>query len=188
MQSSSKKTEILDFAQDLLQRKGYNGFSYADISEMVGIRKASIHHHFQSKEILAVAVIRRYKEIFFNHLSQIARENCNWIDKIRQYSKLYEEVLCEDKLCLCGMLATDLETLPKTLKKEIQAFFTDNVTWLIQILSSQHKTLTKKRMEDIAWQIISSLQGAVIIARTLDNTKLFTSASNQLFTQLENLK
>lgn len=63
MKTSDKKNEILDCAQTLIQKRGYNGFSYADISSTVGIRKASIHHHFSTKVDLAVAVVERYRAI-----------------------------------------------------------------------------------------------------------------------------
>src|SRR5262245_51674174 len=111
MKTSDRKEEILDCAQSLIQTRGYNGFSYADISGRVGIRKASIHHHFPTKVDLAVAVIARYSAAFNNCLSNINAQE-NWMSKIRLYAELYREALDEDKLCLCGMLASDMETLP----------------------------------------------------------------------------
>lgn len=188
MSLSSKKIEILDSAQEMIQRRGYNGFSFADISIAVGIRKASIHHHFSSKLVLAIAVIRRYREIFNDHLIKIADEGKDWLDKIQRYSKLYEAVLREDKSCLCGMLASDIETLPGALKKEIREFFTDNVTWLSEILRVRHHSLTNKRLHDVSWQIISFLQGIVMMARMLGKPELLSSASKELFFQLENMK
>jgi TetR/AcrR family transcriptional repressor of nem operon len=187
MQSSSKKTEILDFAQEIIQKRGYNGFSYADISAAVGIRKASIHHHFSSKEVLAIAVVRRYKENFNSYLGKIASKGKNLQDKIHQYAKLYEAVLREDKLCLCGILASDMETLPDILKKEVQSFFADNVAWLSKMLSQHYSSLSKKRLHDISWQIISSLQGAVIMAKMSGKPELLTSISKELLVQLESL-
>jgi TetR/AcrR family transcriptional regulator, transcriptional repressor for nem operon len=188
MQSSSKKNEILDFAQEIIQKRGYNGFSYADISRAVGIRKASIHHHFPSKEALAVTVVRRYRERFISYLAKIAAEGKNLRDKINKYAKLYEAVLQEDRLCLCGTLASDIETLPDVLKKEIQAFFVDNVEWLSKILSLHYSSFSKKRLSDVSWQIISSLQGAVIMAKMSEKPELLTSISKELSVQLENLK
>lgn len=188
MQSSSKKTEILDFAQEIIQKRGYNGFSYADISQVVGIRKASIHHHFPSKEDLVVAVVRRYRERFISYLAKIARDGKNLSDKVSRYAKLYEAVLQEDRLCLCGSLASDIETLPDVLRKEIRGFFEDNVEWLSRILSSNYSSLNNKRLRNVSWQIISSLQGAVIMAKMLNKPKLLASISKELVVQIENLK
>src|SRR6185437_15305662 len=131
------KNKILDAAQDIIQLRGYNGFSFADISQAVGIRKASIHHHFPSKMALGLAVIRRYREVFDTFLSEADVKDFTWIKKIYIYIKLYENVLLQNKLCLCGMLASDIETLPEVLKKELRTFFDDNVLWLSQVIKTQ---------------------------------------------------
>lgn len=188
MKPSPKKIEILDYAQELIQTRGYNGFSFADIAAKVGIRKASIHHYFPSKDALGVAVIRRYKETFQEALENINQTEKTWLDKIKAYSKLYENVLNENRLCLCGMLAADIETLPRVLKKEVKAFFADNVAWLSSQLGSRYKTLATKRLDEIAWQIISSLQGAVTLARMTEQTDIFFSTSNELYVQLGKIK
>jgi TetR/AcrR family transcriptional regulator, transcriptional repressor for nem operon len=183
-----KKIEILDFAQELIQKRGYNGFSYADIAEKVGIRKASIHHYFPSKASMGVAVIRRYREIFNTYLATIDKEkNQDGFNRIERYAKLYELVLVENKMCLCGMLASDIETLPRVLKKEIRAFFVDHVTWLSMRLRQHFKKMADQRSNEIAWKIISSLQGAVIMARMSENREIFSSTSRELLLQLEKL-
>ena len=188
MTSSSKKTEILDAAQDIIQLRGYNGFSFADISQAVGIRKASIHHHFPSKAALGVAVIRRYREFFHELLKESDRKGTTGIDKIHHYAKLYEEVLLQKKLCLCGMLASDIETLPKILKKEIRGFFDDNVTWLSAVLKKNFKSISDKAQNEIAWHIISTLQGGVILARMQDQVEIFSSIWKELNFYLKKLK
>lgn len=188
MQLSFKKFEILDAAQEIIQTRGYNAFSYADISKAVGIRKASIHHHFPSKSSLGVAVIRRYREIFNNCLAEFELRKKSWIEKIHDYAMLYEEVLLKNKLCLCGMLASDIETLPRVLQKEIRGFFEDNEVWLAKILSTRYKSMPKPRLNEIAWQIISTLQGAVIMARMQNKSEIFSSTLRELLAQLGKLK
>lgn len=185
---SSKKLEILDAAQEIIQMRGYNGFSYADISKAVGIRKASIHHHFPSKSSLVVAVIRRYREIFNDCLAEFELSEKKWSDKIRSYAMLYEDVLFKNRLCLCGMLAADIETLPRILQKEIRGFFEDNESWLAKILSTHYKSIPHDRLNEIAWQIISTLQGGVIMARMQNKTEIFSSTLRELLIQLEKLK
>ena len=43
------RSRILDVAEQLVQTRGFNGFSYADISAELGITKASLHYHFATK-------------------------------------------------------------------------------------------------------------------------------------------
>jgi TetR/AcrR family transcriptional repressor of nem operon len=187
MQTTSKKIEILDIAQEAIQKRGYNAFSYADLAEAVGIRKASIHHYFPGKADLGLAVIRRYRESFGQLLNTIDSTEKNGLVKIKRYAKLYEEVLLDGRLCLCGMLATDIETLPKPLKNEIRKFFTDNINWLARIIRSQQpaKAITEKRLLEIASMIISTLQGATNVAKALDDHGYFTRTVKELLLHIE---
>lgn len=185
---STTKIEILDAAQNIIQLRGYNGFSFADISQTVGIRKASIHHHFSSKAALGLAVIRHYREIFDNFLDEANLKGSTWIDKIHNYAKLYEDTLLQNKLCLCGMLASDIETLPKVLKKELRAFFNDNVIWLSNVIKVQFKSMPDKQLHKIAWHIISSLQGGIMLARMQGQMEIFSSIWDTLRSYLKNLE
>jgi AcrR family transcriptional regulator len=58
----SRREEILDEATKLFAERGYEGTSMADLAERVGLRKASLFHHFVSKEILYAAVLARLIE------------------------------------------------------------------------------------------------------------------------------
>ena len=40
---------ILDIAERLVQTRGFNGFSYADIAGALAVTKASLHYHFPTK-------------------------------------------------------------------------------------------------------------------------------------------
>ncbi|HCN1086308.1 TPA: TetR/AcrR family transcriptional regulator, partial [Escherichia coli] len=46
---------ILRITDTLIQQRGFLGFSYADLEKEIGIRKASIHHHFPRKTDLGIA-------------------------------------------------------------------------------------------------------------------------------------
>lgn len=183
---TSKKDEILDCAQALIQTQGYNGFSYADVATVVNIRKASIHHYFPGKEDLVIAVIERYRQSFNLCLMQINAEK-TWHQKIDLYADLYKQVLREKKLCLCGMLASDIETLPEKAKNVIQIFFKDNVHWLMQALQTLNHDFSNDRLHSISWQIINTLQGAVITARLLNQPEIFSISYQELLLQLKML-
>lgn len=187
MKTSDKKNEILNCAQALIQKRGYNGFSYADISDTVGIRKASIHHHFPTKVDLTLALVERYSEEFHACLLNIGTKN-DWIDKVRRYAELYQQVLAEDKLCLCGMLASDMETLPEKIKKAIRDFLAGNADWLAGVLAGNKNIQgSNKRLITIAWQIINQLQGGIIMARIMEDPALFTAGCEEMLSQLKHL-
>lgn len=50
--SMDTRESLIKSAEYMLRSKGYAAFSYADLEKAVGIRKASIHHHFPKKKIL----------------------------------------------------------------------------------------------------------------------------------------
>ena len=50
---------ILDVAERLVQTRGFNGFSYADVASELDVTKASLHYHFPGKAELGQALIAR---------------------------------------------------------------------------------------------------------------------------------
>jgi len=109
-------TTILDVAEKLAQTRGYNGFSYADIATQLGVTKASLHYHFRSKAELGRALIERYGRIFGAALDGIDRQTRAPRAKLRRYVELYNSVLSNERMCLCGMLAAEYATLPKPMQ------------------------------------------------------------------------
>jgi TetR/AcrR family transcriptional repressor of nem operon len=69
--SAGTADRILDVAERLIQTRGYHAFSYADVSEAVGIRKAGVHYHFPSKDDLGRAVAARYRARFAEVLARL---------------------------------------------------------------------------------------------------------------------
>src|ERR1700689_3384240 len=123
-------TAILDVAEQLAQTRGYNGFSYADIAVELGVTKASLHYHFPSKAELGRALIERYGHSFGAALEAIDERTREPREKLRQYVGLYESVLSNERMCLCGMLAAEYSTLPTPMQEELKSFFDANERWL----------------------------------------------------------
>ena len=70
----SKADEILEVGQEFIQTVGYDGFSYRDIADRVGIKSASVHYYFPSKSDLALAVARQYRSDFSLALGKIGAD------------------------------------------------------------------------------------------------------------------
>src|SRR5580698_9852948 len=107
---------ILDIAERLVQTRGFNAFSYADIAATMNITKASLHYHFPTKAKLGERLVERYQESFLGALERIDRTCSNAGAKLRAYVGIYAEVLENDRMCLCGMLAADYATLPEAIR------------------------------------------------------------------------
>ena len=180
------KIQILDAAQELIQRVGLNGMSYADISKTVDIRKASIHYHFPTKEKLVAALLDRYSDDFFRLVDSILKISESAEVKLRRYCGLFEATLSsgkQDKACLCGMLGAELKTLESPLTEQVSQFYQDNKVRLIKLLKEGQEAGEFKfpgQTEAMAILIFSSLEGGLLIARADGGVSQFRSIVEQL--------
>jgi len=127
---ASTASRVLDTAERLVQVRGFNGFSYADIAAELQITKASLHYHFATKADLGEALITRYAARFLRALAEVDTAGAAAPAKLAAYAKLYADVLSEQKMCLCGMLAAEYPTLPAPMQSAVLGFFDANEAWL----------------------------------------------------------
>jgi TetR/AcrR family transcriptional repressor of nem operon len=179
---------ILDVAERLVQLRGYNGFSYADVAAEVGVTKASLHYHFPGKAELGEALINRYARRFGEALQAIDLDGGDVHAKLAAYAALYASVLREHRMCLCGMLAADYETLPPTMRDAVVRFFDENEAWLERILEqgqAQGALRYPGRARDQAQLIVSTLEGAMLTARPYGDPERFQAAAHRLLATLD---
>jgi len=174
---------ILDIAERLVQRRGFNAFSYADVATAVGIRKASLHYHFATKADLGQALIARYRQTFLAALGGIEEESEGAGERLRRYADLYGAVLRKKRMCMCGMLATDAATLPKAMRDSVAAFFEENVAWLGAVLE-RGRTRGELAFEgtpaSMAGFFVSALEGAMLVAHGSGNREGFDATAARL--------
>ncbi len=128
------RSAILDIAEGLVQLRGFNAFSYADISSELGVTNAALHYYFPGKAELGQALITRYAERFVMSLSTIEENQPTAPGRLRAYVALYRGVLERGRMCLCGMLAAEYHTLPEPMRASVVAFFDRNYDWLTRVL------------------------------------------------------
>src|SRR5450631_4072076 len=180
-------TAILDVAEQLAQTRGYNGFSYADIAAQLGVTKASLHYHFPSKAQLGTALRDRYHRSFGEALNAIDRQTDEPAEKLRRYVDLYDSVLRNDRMCLCGMLAAEYATLPAPMQKGLTSFFDANERWLTAVLHAGVQNgvfvLTGSANER-ARVLLGALEGALLVARSYGDSHRFRSAATLLLADI----
>ncbi len=167
-------TRILDAAQEMVRNRGYSAFSYADISEQVGIRKASIHYHFPSKDELVKELVRRYREGMVTACDRISQSTASLEGKLIAFTHLYRDGLPQKQICLCAMLAADFEVLPQSIHAEIQDFFQETETWLTALLQEGCDVQRWKCQSSAAQEakgLIAMLQGAQLLARSAEHSQ-----------------
>lgn len=132
---SPAAVRVVDAAEGLVQQNGYNGFSYDDVAALVGIKKPGIHHHFPHKEELVAIVAQRYCHRFRERLLKIEGSSGAPIERLLAYSVLFEGTFSsERRLCLCGMLGAESDSLPASVVAIAEEFFGINVTWLTNVI------------------------------------------------------
>ena len=104
---------ILDVAERLVQRRGFNGFSYANVASELSVTNASLHYHFPSKAELGEALIARYTERFMAELQEIEDRVPDAPGRLAAYADLYADVLRGEGMCLCGILAAESRRFPR---------------------------------------------------------------------------
>ncbi|MEM7029442.1 MAG: TetR/AcrR family transcriptional regulator [Chloroflexota bacterium] len=164
----STRQEIMNHAEYLVRTKGANGFSYADLATKLGIRKASIHYHFSSKNILLQSLIQNYHEQMMTMLNELTQSD-NVLDQLNGFVDIYKQGLIDDTLCLCGMLTLDRQALPPAMQAMLTDFFQDIEQWLTKLFQDgqqqgQWSWMNQPELEAKAF--LSLVQGAQIISRS----------------------
>lgn len=178
---------ILDIAQQLAQTRGFNGFSYADIAAKMAVTKASLHYHFPSKAALGRALIVRYRSAFEQALEAIDQRAGGALEKLRRYTELYDAVMRNNRMCLCGMLAAEYVTLPTPMQDELRRFFKANERWLTAVLEDgrRNSMLTfRGPSPERARVLLGALEGTMLVARSCRDDRQFRSAAKRLIADL----
>jgi TetR/AcrR family transcriptional regulator, transcriptional repressor for nem operon len=178
---------ILDVAERLVQVRGFNAFSYADVARELRISTAALHYHFPSKSALGEALIARYAERFMGALGEIDECVSDPTQKVVAYVELYAGVLRNERMCMCGMLAAEHETLSEGMQSAVVKFFEDNETWLAGVLQQGRDQGTLKfagsPLEE-GQSIVSGLEGAMLVARSFGDIKRFQAVADHLLASL----
>lgn len=191
MATKDTKTAIMDAAQELIQRRGANAMSYQDISEAVGIRKASIHHHFPAKDDLIQAVIERYAEYVFGLMDGIFSSTLDPAAKLRKYAALFEATLCDgkrDKACPFAVLGAELTSLGGPSAARVRRFYRDSEERLARVIEEGRR---KKQFQfhgdakRVAAMFFALLEGAVLIARAEGGPRRLHALADQALKLLQ---
>ncbi|MET3966190.1 MULTISPECIES: TetR/AcrR family transcriptional regulator [Bradyrhizobium] len=170
--SENAREAILAAARRTAQAHGYGGLNFRDIGAEVGVKAASIYHHFPGKAELGAAVARRYWEDTAANLEALSKANGDPRKALRAYPGLFRRSLEQDnRMCLCSFMAAEYDDLPDAVKTEVQAFVDVNVAWLTRMLAAASVPASKR--EARARAIYAAVAGAQLMARSRADLKLF---------------
>ncbi|MBT5107443.1 MAG: TetR/AcrR family transcriptional regulator [Rhodospirillaceae bacterium] len=170
------KERLIEAAQSLIQKRGYNGFSYRDIAAQIGIRSASIHYHFPTKADLGTAVVARYTDFVLESLRAAEQDTDDAARLLGVFSQLFRDTMRQDRrMCLCGMLGAEVDSLPDAVANETKRFFERVLEWLKGVLSRAENSHADRAdtLESDAAAFLATLEGAMIVAKGAGNPELF---------------
>ena len=165
------KTAIMDAAERRMQLGGFGGFSFREIAADVGIKSASVHYHFPTKDDLAAAVLRRWAE----HTSEVVDEELKKDpDPVRAWTKAFRGTAYSDAhMCPCTVLGAASQDLPQQVAKEVKGFFK----------MCQKKLVAAGLSPTDAAKILSTITGALVIANALGDVAEYDRATRELVRQ-----
>ena len=173
-QRSETAEQILDLAETLIQTRGYSAFSYQDIADSLGIRKASIHYHFPSKADLGVAVVDRYMARSGEALTAIADDQSqSSMTMLDFYVQPYLQFASTpDRVCLSAALAGEMMAMPPKVRERVDHFFRTHQVWLSEILKrgeARGEFKLPAPASKVARYVFAALQGALLVKRTTND-------------------
>jgi TetR/AcrR family transcriptional repressor of nem operon len=187
--ASTTADDILACARTLILAGGYNGFSYADIADVVGIRKPSIHHHFPTKADLVRTLVSRYREEAKAGFEQLEWQFPDQANRLRAYTGFWKACLKDASLpfCVCALLASELPVLPAEVVLEVKTYFNSFSAWLTSLLergqSEGRLTLASSaRIEAEAF--MATVHGAMMSARVYADPEIFGLVTDPLIERL----
>lgn len=186
---STTSDDILACTRKLIVARGYKGFSYADIADVVGIRKASIHHHFPSKVDLVKTLLSRYREETEEGVQHLEHGIPHPLEQLRAYIQYWKTCIGDASapFCICALLASELPVLPDEVALEIRAYFRFLSGWLTALFERgvQQGAISLRQAPRVeAEAFMATVHGAMLSARAYGDAGIFGAIMD---TQLERI-
>lgn len=182
--TGSTREQILAVARSLIETRSYLGFSFQDVADAVGIRKASLYHHFPTKEALGIAVIREATQLFKNWEAAKVRTPK---DALESYFRMYRNTLkAGSGMCPAGALTPGWDCINEELRQAVQELRNTQVLWLTGVLGALAPAGRKKGASaaSLAAYVFSVCQGALLASRMTGRAEDFDEAIAQLRSSL----
>jgi TetR/AcrR family transcriptional regulator, transcriptional repressor for nem operon len=173
--------KVVAAAERRMREKGFHGFSFRDIAADVGIKSASVHHHFPTKEHLGAAVAEAYTNRMLEALGDPSDPQRTPEALITLYVDLYRRALKNERQsCLGGVIAYELASLPDHAGRAGAEFFERSKAWLETMLRRRSPKAKAETIEAQALRIVALLQGATLIAKALRRKDAFEQAAESI--------
>ncbi len=173
------KDLLLTHAEQLARHRGFDAFSYADLANGAGIKKASVHYHFPTKADLSLAMIDAYADRVIAMLSEADGETAG--ARLAHIVALYRGALEDGRsLCLCVSFSASHASLPQPTRDRVAQFQRDVQRWLKTLFADARGDQTISMVYDPQAEsaaCFATLEGAQLAARATQDIATYDQAT-----------
>lgn len=169
---TQKREQLEQAALCSVQQTGLKGLSFRTLAAEVGVKSSSVHYYFPEKADLAFSLIQRYSEGFSVLLKDIdGRPSSSLRQKLDRFIDLFSQTAADEKMCLCGMMAAEVDQLDEKSRELLNHYFVASELWLRELFAaSKDELCSELPPELLAKVLMSGLEGALLIDRAQDST------------------
>jgi TetR/AcrR family transcriptional repressor of nem operon len=177
------REKILNSAQRLIQTRSFHGFSFQDIADEVGIRKASLYHYFDSKDAVALAVLKRAADWVSAQMEKVQREEPR--DRLEAYLDMFRVLHGKgERMCPGGSFGSVFDAVSSPVQRALHRFSQVHLDWLENIVREGVErgqfAIGDQRPRDVAMQIVASVQGALLMGRLTSDPHVLDTVTAEL--------
>ncbi len=180
---SDRKAEILEQAQVLVQKAGYDCLRYQDIADELGVTRINIHHHFPHKEDLGNALLERLVADLRAGFDEISREpGSSWEKLDRFFDWGRQTVEQGNRVCPISAMQGDANVIPDSMQRRLRAAGEMELEFLTNLLEEGRERGEMAFTGESASQaemVLSAHKGALMYAR-MHGPQIFAHTVEQL--------
>ena len=182
--TSDAREKILEAAQQLIELRGYSALGVAEICKAAGVPKGSFYYFFESKEVLALAVIDEHWAAQHRDWERILLSDAQPLQRLRQ---LFEETEAGQRAgqqscgtvsgCLFGNLTLELSNQTEPIRARLQEIFDAQVDMVEQVVTDaqQRGDVSISDAREAARSVVAQLEGQVLFAKLYNNPQRLES-------------
>jgi len=178
MADSTTKLDLIAILDDVFRRLGYEGATLAELSAACGLGKASLYHHFpggkdEMARVLLQRAVAQLNTLAYRHLDRPAP----WNQRLAGFVEGFA-AYCADGTRNCLVAEFTATAARVKFENEIQQQIGE---WLRKLTAAFSETgISERRARRRARELLSTLYGALVLARLLNDPKPFRQMTRRL--------
>ena len=173
MPRPSNKEKLLADGLRLVHERGFGASSVRDITQAAGVPQGSFTNHFASKEAFGLEILERYRAMTSAAVRATLRnDRLPPLDRLRAWIEGQLSYLRKDDMrrgCLYGNLSAEASEASDAIRFRVASVFAENqasVAYCLEAAIEAGELAPKTDVQELAGFIVSSLQGAILVAKS----------------------